>query len=613
MDFHDSLILQNAKRDVLLAVGNSAEHGGGGPKHVRRSSLAAKSGRPEDVAVTTEGVRATLEDLGWAKALRLAVYARQRVEDEARADADDDDEAHASVAQARLQWEGSINDELEAIARERHVPLARTREGEAAPPARADPSAPLRFLFDSDDLLDAIAHIESARPASGATPPLTAAARGAWGAEPEAADKAFFHVDAAHNLASLLQSNAGPGGDAKARLREAASLYRDVVRADESRWDAWANLGSAMLDAGAPRVDAVKCFQRGIVAAEELENGEIDAELLAGIRASLAQMYVGLGTALAQMGPEERVSAYADADVLLTASDSRDAGGENDAGAAIAESAANALRAAIELAGGAGRLPVADHQLAALLREDAPARASAGFVRALFDDFAETFDDQLVGGLRYRVPELLAARLRDRLAERGAEKYGTVFDAGCGTGLVGPLLRDVVGNLVGADLSEKMCDVARRRVDGTGASVYDRVVVGDLMSPDVYAASDVVAAADVLCYFGALEGVVSLWFETLTVGGDCIFSCENADAAAPAVDSASDAAAKAPATWSLTASGRYAHSPVYVLDVVRGAGFEVVDVTPIIARYENGAPVNSTLYLLTKPEAKPSTKSGFGF
>mmetsp|Transcript_30806 Transcript_30806/g.106508 ORF Transcript_30806/g.106508 Transcript_30806/m.106508 type:complete len:222 (-) Transcript_30806:111-776(-) len=92
MDFHDSLILQNAKRDVLLAVGNSAEHGGGGPKHVRRSSLAAKSGRPEDVAVTTEGVRATLEDLGWAKALRLAVYARQRVEDEARADADDDDE-----------------------------------------------------------------------------------------------------------------------------------------------------------------------------------------------------------------------------------------------------------------------------------------------------------------------------------------------------------------------------------------------------------------------------------------------------------------------------------------------------------------------------------------
>ncbi|KAJ1456701.1 hypothetical protein M885DRAFT_439393, partial [Pelagophyceae sp. CCMP2097] len=85
------------------------------------------------------------------------------------------------VAQARLQWEGSINDELEAIARERHVPLARTREGEAAPPARADPSAPLRFLFDSDDLLDAIAHIESARPASGATPPLTAAARGAWG------------------------------------------------------------------------------------------------------------------------------------------------------------------------------------------------------------------------------------------------------------------------------------------------------------------------------------------------------------------------------------------------------------------------------------------------
>ena len=67
-----------------------------------------------------------------------------------------------SISQAQEQWELSINDELQAIARERHQPLARLHPEEGAMPALVNSNPPpLRFLFDTEDLLDAIVHIES--------------------------------------------------------------------------------------------------------------------------------------------------------------------------------------------------------------------------------------------------------------------------------------------------------------------------------------------------------------------------------------------------------------------------------------------------------------------
>ena len=49
-----------------------------------------------------------------------------------------------------------------------------------------------------------------------------------------------FHLDAAQNLAGVLQARGGYES-----TREASLLLRDVVRADPTRWDAWASLGSA--------------------------------------------------------------------------------------------------------------------------------------------------------------------------------------------------------------------------------------------------------------------------------------------------------------------------------------------------------------------------------
>ena len=90
-------------------------------------------------------------------------------------------------------------------------------------------------------------------------------------------------------------------------------------------------------------------------------------------------------------------------------------------------------------------------------------------MRALFDDFAPTFDDQLQNVLQYKAPALIASKC----AARGP--YAAAFAAGCGTGLLGPPLRDSVERLVGADLSQNMVDKARE------LGCYDSLLVGDLL------------------------------------------------------------------------------------------------------------------------------------
>ena len=101
-------------------------------------------------------------------------------------------------------------------------------------------------------------------------------------------------------------------------------------------------------------------------------------------------------------------------------------------------------------------------------------RASPQFVRSLFDDFSDTFEEKL-HALQYKVPQLpdphpnpnpnsspspnpnqvpqlIGERVGSLASARGAP-YATALDAGCGTGLAGPLLRPHVrGALVGVDL-----------------------------------------------------------------------------------------------------------------------------------------------------------------
>ena len=170
-----------------------------------------------------------------------------------------------------------------------------------------------------------------------------------------------LQIDAAQNLASLLQSKAqelaaSPEADARAAGRvalvEAATLYDAVVRADDARWDAWANLGAArreMLRGGGAAggstaaLDAALAYQRAILLAEQVE-AEEDAALGgdgAALRAAIAEMYHGLGALLGTLADAggAACAVVAASEVLLLID-------EADAAAAVAHCAAAADPAA---------------------------------------------------------------------------------------------------------------------------------------------------------------------------------------------------------------------------------------------------------------------------
>jgi predicted TPR repeat methyltransferase len=89
-----------------------------------------------------------------------------------------------------------------------------------------------------------------------------------------------------------------------------------------------------------------------------------------------------------------------------------------------------------------------------------PDRASDDYVRRTFDHFADAFDENL-RDLGYRAPQLVAEALERHRGAAGDVVKLDVLDAGAGTGLCGPLLRDRAGTLVGVDLSSGMLEKAR--------------------------------------------------------------------------------------------------------------------------------------------------------
>ena len=198
---------------------------------------------------------------------------------------------------------------------------------------------------------------------------------------------------------------------------------------------------------------------------------------------------------------------------------------------------------------------------------DSPPRCSDAFVRAHFDNCADVFDERLIKRLGYRGHQIVAgAYKRSTLTLRGG-----VLDAGCGTGLCGPLVRPYCGHLVGVDLSENMIERARAR------GVYDELIVGELCAfmasrPDAFAA---IIAADVLIYFGTLEPVMKAAYRALQPEGILAVTFELL-------------AGSGPQSYRLEVHGRYCHTEAYVRNVLSQAGFESLHIRQETIRLELG-------------------------
>lgn len=217
--------------------------------------------------------------------------------------------------------------------------------------------------------------------------------------------------------------------------------------------------------------------------------------------------------------------------------------------------------------------PVAAH-LAAARGGRHLERASSAYVTQLFDQYAVTFDDHLTD-LGYRAPAVVADHLQRAL--RGA-LAARACDLGCGTGVLGPLVRPVVERLIGVDLSSGMLDRAR----GRG---YDRLVQADLVEflADHPASFDALLSADTLNYLGDLAPVFAAAHTAMRRASNAVFvfTLERDD----------DAAATDGSGYRLCRSGRFAHDEAYVRDEMAAAGFTDVRVVHEILRREGHEPV----------------------
>ena len=209
-------------------------------------------------------------------------------------------------------------------------------------------------------------------------------------------------------------------------------------------------------------------------------------------------------------------------------------------------------------------------------------RAPPDYLRTVFDGYAERFDEHLIG-LGYQIPGAMRRVVMDYLASLPGTACGPVLDLGCGTGLIGVAISDLpMGALTGIDVSDRM--LAEARAKGLYTTLEQADVL-DWLAEDSRAWG-LILAADVLCYFGALETLLRSVRARLAPNGWFVFSVEEREATPDAPD------------WALQRQGRYAHSSAYVADAAQDAGFRIRTMRPQTIRHEAGAPVPGLLVVL---------------
>lgn len=390
--------------------------------------------------------------------------------------------------------------------------------------------------------------------------------------------------------------------DARIQMNDAAGAASDAADAvvlDRTSHAAKAMLGVALIELGR-HADATGClheavrqqprsaaYRQGLAAAQERGGDSVAAgvtiaagllELPESLPLHIAGIMVAMRrrdfTAAAGLAEAARLAGVADACVFgLRGHALSSLGRSDEALAAYAE----ALKLAPEdryvrhlvASGGLGK------------QVD---RAPAEYLQTVFDGYADRFEEHLIG-LGYRVPGLLraeAGRLLDRRAGNSPDPiFGPILDLGCGTGLAAVALSDLPGGpWTGVDLSGRML-----------AAACDKKLYHDLIQDDLLAMLgkttaqwQLILAADVFCYFGALDTVLPLAAARLAPGGAMMFTVEELeDAAQP---------------WQLGRQGRFSHGYAYIAALTAQTGLSVRTLRRETLRYEGGAPVPGLLVVL---------------
>ena len=200
------------------------------------------------------------------------------------------------------------------------------------------------------------------------------------------------------------------------------------------------------------------------------------------------------------------------------------------------------------------------------------------YIRDLFDQYSETFEENLLEDLEYNL--YLDLRIQFDSIRQEKQVFDHALDLGCGTGLAGKTFRTACIRLSGVDLSPKMIEQA------AGKNIYDALYVDDIVTflRNSDALYDLFIAADVLNYSGDLQPVFKAAAKQSSSGALFCLSTEKSTEYG----------------WSPQPTGRYAHHPDYVRQTAQENGWRVLLSADSDMRREGDTLVRGTLFVLAR-------------
>lgn len=198
------------------------------------------------------------------------------------------------------------------------------------------------------------------------------------------------------------------------------------------------------------------------------------------------------------------------------------------------------------------------------------------YVRELFDQYSEHFEENLVKDLEYNTYCILRQAIEGLARKKNMYENG--LDLGCGTGLAGETFHPICAKLTGIDLSQNMLNQAAEK------KLYNYLYCSDILEflGQTDKSYDLFIAADMLPYLGTLEP---------------LFAAINKSATREALFCLSSEWTTKP-EWELQLTGRYAHNPDYITQIASRNSWAVLERFPANIRKENDAWIKGTIFVL---------------
>ncbi len=211
-----------------------------------------------------------------------------------------------------------------------------------------------------------------------------------------------------------------------------------------------------------------------------------------------------------------------------------------------------------------------NYLLAALLGKTYNTHPPQAYVKNLFDQYAHYYDKHLKNMLRYQVPD----EIQLILSEHIQNKVQKSIDLGCGSGILGPIIRPVTENLIGVDLSDNMLEQAHQK------STYDELVSSCCIQyTKTLKDIDLFIAGDLLPYLADPSELFESIIHAAKHNALFIFSFENGT----------------DAPYILTQHARYQHEPKWITEQLKKYGFEILEQHSSTLRYNQNQPVKGSI------------------